>query len=608
MGLRLKLRDVLLYTTLVATASLMACGDTSVSSNTQLTEERPEGPMGTPGITNQYFMVANGSSSLEVSAGSTAPISVFLYNKQTGNPVAEETVQYEVMEGAELGALSALNGFTDGDGMASVNLQTGDAMGAVKIRVSHPSANTLEFDVNIMPSPAGNLDVRLTNTAPTIMGLQNIDVRLYESRGYSCNEFLPLRQQPDGLNLINAPAIASPVSFAELEVDKTYLVTGVARGDRGQVAAGGCVEDIRIAANETTRVELPLQLIPINPVGRYEVQAYWDFTQAVEESGPVGSILTRILNVFQNPGQAIYDEVINLVNYAVGGVISGGIDLFLDLTGLDDDFKDAINDFIEGNEVLRKVRDAGRDIRDVIANLHVTSELIIGKLSSSYEFTGVDNWLGVTVYWRWNCPENAPPECGAIPLLLEGTSDVAELGILSSTWNGRVAAYDELQIDQHPLTLRYGRLIIYVLNEVIIPALTDDNAHSLSEAFAYWIGCGNLATSITGSDGEICALGACVYDDDIEGFCTTAVGTVFGFADSLVSALEFDIGLRVGGGATLLENTSDGFVDEMVDGTFEGFMTSSDSSGSNGGTTAAPINATWTATKIDYETDRKSVV
>jgi|GEM_PF-5123798 len=182
MGLRFKLRDVLLYTTLVATASMMACGDTSVSSNTQLTEERPEGPVGTPGVTNQYFMVANGSASLEVSAGNTAPISVFLYNKQTGNPVAEETVQYEVLEGAEFGALSALNGYTDGDGMASVNLQTGEVTGAVKIKVSHPSANALEFTVNIMPAPAGSLDVRLTNTAPTIMGLQNIDVRLYESR------------------------------------------------------------------------------------------------------------------------------------------------------------------------------------------------------------------------------------------------------------------------------------------------------------------------------------------------------------------------------------------------------------------------------------------
>jgi len=42
----------------------------------------------------------------------------------------------------------------------------------------------------------------------------------------------------------------------------------------------------------------------------------------------------------------------------------------------------------------------------------------------------------------------------------------------------------------------------------------------------------------------------------------------------------------------------------MVDGTFEGFMTSSDSNGT-GGTTAAPITATWSATKIDYQTNNQ---
>ena len=44
----------------------------------------------------------------------------------------------------------------------------------------------------------------------------------------------------------------------------------------------------------------------------------------------------RILNIFNNPGQAIYDEIINLVEFAVGGIISTGIDAFLRATGLDD--------------------------------------------------------------------------------------------------------------------------------------------------------------------------------------------------------------------------------------------------------------------------------
>ena len=294
------------------------------------------------------------------------------------------------------------------------------------------------------------------------------------------------------------------------------------------------------------------------PSGRYEVTSHWDFSQAVENSGPIGATIVRVLNVFQNPGQAIYDEIIQLINYAVGGIISGSIDTFLDLTGLDQKFQNMINNAVENNDALRRVRDAGRDVRDVIANLEVTSVLTIGKLSSSYEFNGTDNWLGITLYWRWNCPANAPPECGAIPLKVDGSEDIADLGILSTNWNGRVVAYDELQIDQHPITLRYGRLIIYILNEVILPQLTGGNAHSMSEAFAHWLGCDRIALSITGSDREVCALGACVYADDIEGFCESATGTLFGFADVLIKGLEFDVGLRVGGEAKLVETDSDG--------------------------------------------------
>lgn len=588
---------------LMCAGALSACGETSVSSNAPLVDgDRPAGPVGTPVAGSQYFLVANGSSNIVFDAGAASELSVFLYSKSTGNPVSEETVKYEVLEGAGFGALSALNSFTDGDGMATIALNASETPGNMRIKVSHAAATPIEFNISIQARAVGGIDVKLTNTAPTIMDLKDIDVRLYENVGYSCNEFLPLRQQPEGLQLRPTPTTALPVAFDSLPITQSYMLTAVARGPRGQLAAGGCVEDVRVAGSERTNVEVPLQLIPINPVGRYEVQSYWDFTKAVEESGAVGSIITRILNVFNNPGQAIYDEIINLVNYAVGGIISGAINTFLDLTGLDDDFQNLINNAVENNDTLRRVRDAGRDVRDVIANLHVTSELIVGKLSSSYEFTGVDNWHGVTVYWRWNCPDNAPPECGAIPLLVDGTSDVAELGILSSNWSGRVVAYDDLQIDQHPLTLRYGRLIIYILNEVVLPTLTNGNAHSMSEAFAHWIGCDNIARGITGSDNEVCALGACIYADDIENFCGTAVGTVFGFADTLVRSLEFDIGLRVGGEAKLIEETSDGFVDRMTDGTFEGFMTSSDSSGQGGGA-AAPIKATWSAEKLDYNTN-----
>src|SRR5699024_2775888 len=132
------------------------------------------------------------------------------------------------------------------------------------------------------------------------------------------------------------------------------------------------------------------------------------------------------------------------------------------------------------NDALRRIRDAGRDLRDVVANLEVHSVLTISDVSMKYDLQGRDNWLGVTLYWRWNCDQNSPPDCGAINLVADSEGRLGELGLLSSEWTGRLGSYNQLQIDRHPINLRYGRLIIYVLNEVILPRITNDNAHSMS--------------------------------------------------------------------------------------------------------------------------------
>jgi hypothetical protein len=576
----------------------VGCGDGEVRSNTSM-DPNPENPGGTPGVGKEYLLVPAGGTNLTVGVAGSLPLRVFLYSKATGAGVASQGIVYEIVDGGQTqAALAARNGTTNEDGEAKVDLRAGAVSGTVRVKVSHPAAEPVEFTVLVKPLDTGTIEVRGVNTAPSIMPLTNMFVRVYESTEFTCNDFLPLRRQPDALKFYEVPTLLDAVRFEELPVAGVkYTVTATAKGPRGQLAAGGCVEDIRVAPRETTRVEVALQLIPINPVGRYDVTSQWDFSRALEDSGPVGSTIVRVLNVFNNPGRALYDEAINLIRSFIG-IGADALNGFLRLTGLDDQFERMINNFIASNEVLSKVQRAGQDLYNVVAKLKIHSQLTIGKLSSSYEFNGMDNWLGLTVYWRWNCDGNPDPECGAIRLVVDGQSQGADLGILSAQWTGRVVAFDQLQVDQHALTLRYGRLIIYILNEVIIPQLTDGNAHSLSEAFAYWIGCESLAMSILGGR-ERCALGFCVTPSQVSAACTTAVSTVFNFADLLVRNLEFDVGLSVGGEGKLVEEDSDGFVDRIIEGKFEGYMTRSLGGGQGGGMTAAPITATWEGVKVD---------
>ena len=546
---------------------------------------------------SSYLMVPAGGLEVEGEVTGDVELEVFLYDRDDGEPVENAQVDFEVVDADDddtAPSLSSAGVYSGPSGDAAVDLYFGNEEGAWTVRADHPSSNDVEFDVIAGPAEAGQIEVSLINPSASIMDLSDIDVRIYRETLFDCQHFQPLGPQNDDAALADefVPFLGSDVTFENLSTNQRYVVTAIARGEEGQRAAGACVGSLVVDHEETTSAELILQLVPLNPTGVYDVVSHWDFTEALEDSGPAGSIIVRVLNIFENPGEAIYDEIINLVGNLVGGIISGAFDTFLSITGLDQTFQNMINDFIEGNDDLKQVRDAGRDLRDVVANLEVHSELSIGQLAKDFEFRGQDNWLGITMYWTWGCEPSDGPDCGAIELTADDDGEFAELGVLSSSWTGRVVAYDQLQIDQHAVSLRYGRLIMYVLNDVLLPGVTDGNANSMSEAFSYWFGCDSLANTLI-PNGEIEAAGFVLEASTVESFCENAVQSVFGFADILINNLEFDMGLRLGGEGHLIEETSDGIIDRIDDGVFSGSIVETDDG--NETATTSSFDAIWDA-------------
>ena len=582
---------------------LMGCGDAKV--NTNVDEARNTDDATVPRLDDKYFLVAAGETRLIGNVTESVGLKVFLYDKVTGAPAANQIIGYEILEPAEgepadLANLSAYNGTTNAEGAATIDLRLGAQPGTLRVRAAHELSNAVDFDVSIEALETGGLEITLVNASPTVMGLSNIDVRLYRNSELSCAQFHPYRDHgvPELDRRTAASTQVKPL-FEDLGMRQRFVITARAEGDAGQIAAAGCAEDIVMEADRVTKRELLLQLIPLNPVGRYDVTSHWDFSQALADSGSVGSTIMTVLNIFDNPGQGLYDGLMDLIRTFVGGIVGGGLDLFMDLTGLDDVLVNAVNNAVESNDALRRIRDAGRDLRAVVANLEVHSELTIGKMYSDYEFRGTDNWLGITLYWRWNCDANSPADCGAINIQADGDGELGNLGVLSSEWTGRVVAYNQIQIDRHPLSLRYGRLMMHVLNNIIIPEITNGQASSLNEAFTGWV-CGGLVGAIADSNGQICAPspfdGSCF---DAIGACDTAVSTVFGLADLLVDNLEYDVGLSIAGDATLVELTSDGIVDELKNGVFEGTMRNT--SDPNGAAQASGISATWQGVRMEYD-------
>jgi hypothetical protein len=564
--------------------------------------------------TDRFWLVDATSKSTALQVGDVASVAVVLVDAKRGRGVAGEDVEFRLESGSAHGQLTALGVTTDEQGRAEVGLRAGLEPGSLTVVATHPLAQPLRLSAQVVSAPTGHLEIDVTYGATSIMPLHDLDVRLHPEDALTCAEFRPYATNagaPDVQRVRRLDAPGRTARFEGLPVDEPLVAVAVARGERGQIAAAGCLEGLRVTARAPTRRELVLTLVPLDLDGLYATTSHWDFSAAVEGSGAVGEQILRVLNVFHAPGRALYEEIVSLVTYLVGGVVGGSLDFFFEQTGLDREFQMLIDQAIQNNGAMCRVREAGRDLRDVIAQLTVHSETSVAGGASGTTLRGRQNWLGLSLYWRGLCddgylescqpggdgqaPEQRKRPCAEIPLVADASGNIAGLGLLSTEWTGRLTAYDRLEIRQHDVPLRYGRLITLLLNETILPALTDGHAHSLAEAFGYWLKCDGLARSVTGTDGRVCALGRCLYKEDLAQTCESAIAGLFGTADLMLEQLAWETGVSVGGHATAVEVDSDGRVDLLEEGTWTGHIDVTQS-GQRG--EAAAVSGRWSGERV----------
>lgn len=519
-----------------------------------------------------------------VGVESVIPIGVYQYSLETGEPMEGQRLSFQIVEDESVpGRLSVDYVTTDADGLAGLRLEAGASPGQIVVRVFSPCANSIDIVVDVLELPTGNLRVGFNYPFRDLYDVAPVDVHMYLADEIRCAEIARGELPPGEIYTDSARDTSATVIFEGLSVDQEYTVLALGRGEWGERAAHGCADSVFVRDARTTELTLDLFLLPLDPVGDYDVLGKWDFRDAIAESGEVGRMIVDILDIFEDPGRGLVSFLLDIVEDFVGGIISFAIDLFLDITGLDDVIADAINDVIEDTPFLSDIVTIGRDLRAIIAELEVISILNIGKLGSDYEVFGVDKWIGLALYWRLGCGDDPDPDCGRLPIVL----DEVDLGLLRGDWTGRVVGYDRLDIDRHPIDFEYGRLILYVLEYIVLPALVgEDGPITLEDLMSRILNCAGIGDFIAGDGDCLCALGACVCDTDIEGFCEDFIGLVFGpIFRGFVEGLSFDAVLDIRGSATMINRDANLAVDAMVDGEYIGNMYI--------GETPTPFTATW---------------
>lgn len=573
---------------LVVLLALSACTDspnyTNIDDIQRSDRDRDRGGNGGDGQVNSDYSLSllNEADELELYVGGSIDLRVLLADG--GTPLENQSVSFTIQSGTgdQDTRLEALSIFVGADGVASNRLRVGQTTGEIVVRASHPWVETpLDITIDVTTTPIGDLQVSLTHPTQDIFELSNFEVRIWPTSVLDCllvPPYTPATEDPWDEALL--PTLSDSTVFSGLQALETYTVGVVGRGSHGQISARGCIQDVELIPEGMAQTAVELTLLPLAPSGTYDVISYWDFTEALESSGSVGAAIVNTLQWVSNPGGQIASFMLNnyigpffcddwgLAWYQLydDSTLCLGFRAYNASSNPSQTIENFINNQISSIGVLNEIMTIGQDLMEMVSNMKVESILTIdNKAVGEGEVEGRDQWQALYFYWTRGC-DGTDPTCGEIRI---GVGADSEIGVLQGRWDGRVYDYNQLEIDPHEVTIPYGRVITYLLNQHLLPGITGGNANNLGQAFEYLL-CNNL--------GSFSIAGFTFDASTMQGFCSAVFNALGLVAELYVGSLTYSIDLDISGVGTLVDLESNGMVNIIEDGEFLGELYGEDGS------------------------------
>ncbi|HNU68344.1 MAG TPA: hypothetical protein PLB35_00815 [Myxococcota bacterium] len=483
------------------------------------------------------------------------------------------------------------------DGIARIGFNAGTLEGVIyEVTVSipeFPDVASKTILMRVFDIPCGCLRTSMSYDG-TIEMLRDIEVYILPEQ-YRCNSLSATREVPEAAIIASrtASSMYSGITFDCLPGEKRYTIFTKAGGTNSTcVAATGCYEGMYISPNVCQDLELDLYSTVLNPAGAYDSIDHFDFRNMVKQcAGGETSIMTcvaggtdigktvccalqEMIKFFETPGTTIMEGIRDIVKLWVGAII---VDTVYNLIG------NIIADWITGwlrnssPDWLQDFFDIGEDMMGTITNLELVSDLLIKKLNNDQTVQGTHYWYGMHLYWKFGCDPDAPDydQCGLIDLnLAEYIDDPAfPLNFLEGKFTAAISDFDKMYLNQHEIKLNYGKLVLYVINEVVIAGLTKNSpegpAHSMLELVFRWIDCAGFAAGTLGDILEAIGIGS---QQDLEQACRTTLTGLFGFVEAFLNALALDTTLSLTGSARMMDKDCDLMVDQIINGVYTGYI------------------------------------
>ncbi len=566
-----------------------------------------------PDTACEIVLMHDTSVPLSVPVGDNLPLHAQVIDYGLQGPAPNVLVTYEVasvtdLEGnpAQAGASSGLEseaGYTDAAGMVHTRFFAGTEGGLIyTVRFTTRCGEPKDLRILVTELPCGCVNVSLVYEGGLpASSLNTIQVHVLPS-DYTCDKLPPEKPVPDAsLADRTISDLYGTTQFECIPAGNYYTVFATAKGPFSCVAASGCDDGVFLQPDKCRDVALELYLVTLNPTGQYDSEDHFDFTNLVKDcaggitdplecvtaSGvdlgqQVCCVLYQLITFFKTPGTTIIGLVKDLAKQWIGSLI---VDTMFSLFG--DVVANIITDYLKNNspQWLQDFFTVGEDTLGVITNLELYSDLMLSKLQNNFTVQGTHYWTGLALYWKFGCNPQDPgyDECGKLVFTLDDLGNIVgggvcpgtqfPLNLLEGKFTASIADFNKLILNQHAVHLNYGKLVLFVLNEILIANITSCQAHSMKDAAKLWLNCNAIGGGIFG---EIWSwFGG--SEQDLVNLCNGAVDFLLTPVDMFLGALSLDTELSMSGSGTLADEDCDLLVDRITKGKYSGQIQTSES-------------------------------
>jgi len=479
------------------------------------------------------------------------------------------------------------------DGIAKIGFSAGTTEGVVyEVTVwmaDYPDVEAKTILLRVFDIPCGCLRTSMTYEG-TLSMLKDIEIYILPEE-FRCNDLYAtdIIKEDDVIASRTASNMYSSITFDCLPGEKRYTIFVKAGGSASTcVAATGCYEGMYISPDVCQDVDVELYSTLMNPAGKYDAIDHFDFTNLIKQcaggqtsisgciagASDVGKTvccaLAEMIKFFDTPGTTIMEGIRDIVKLWVGSII---VDTIYNLIG--NIMSDWITNWLKYNspDWLADFFTIGDDMMGTVTNLELVSDLLLKKVDNDLTVEGTHYWYGMNLYWKFGCDPDDPnyATCGKIELHLDDyiTDPAFPMNFLEGKFNAILADFDKIYLNQHEIKFNYGKLVLYVINEVVIAGLTNGQAHSMLELVYMWIDCKAFSEGTFGDIYEALGIG---NKTDLEDACKSTLRGLFGFLESFLNALALDTTLSLSGNARMIDDDCDLLVDQIVDGVYTGYV------------------------------------